>query len=367
MQLTRRAALQGILLSSMLRPIAARARPAACEPKLLLVFLRGGLDCVAAIPPFGDPELLTLREAQALVNEEGATETLKLDGFFALHPALAPLLPYFNAGELLIVPGTAIAGVERSHAASEFALFGSDFDGLTGWPRLASLALGTEPWRIGPADRSIDLISDLAWGNPLLDLALLSPEQAQVGGSKCVEDPLAQRSLCQAARFTCAATRAAQVLATEGGPRIATLELPGFDTHISQGVRLARALKALADGLVSFAEASGTAWNRTVVLVVTEFGRAVPFNADGGTDHGTASVTFLMGGAVAGGRVGNQWPGLAPSQLRGGTDLAATTDLRAIIKAALIEHLRLPDRTVAKVFPSAAELPASIGLFRDAG
>ncbi|MFD2057976.1 DUF1501 domain-containing protein [Mesorhizobium calcicola] len=261
--------------------------------------------------------------------KRGGIRTLKLDGLFALHPVLAPLLPFFDAGELLIVPGTAIAGVERSHAASEFALFGSDFDDPTGWPGLAALALKSEPWRTGPADRSIDLICDLARGNPLLDLALLSPEQAQMRSPRCLEDPVEQRSLGQAARFTCAATRAAQALATEGGPRIAMLELPGFDTHISQGARLARALKALADGLVSFAEACGAAWNRTVVMVVTEFGRSVPLNTDGGTDHGVASVTFLMGGRVAGGRVGNQWPGLAPSQLRGGTDLAVVTDLRS--------------------------------------
>ncbi|RWD18623.1 MAG: DUF1501 domain-containing protein, partial [Mesorhizobium sp.] len=138
------------------------------------------------------------------------------------------------------------------------------------------------------------------------------------------------------------------------------------DTHVAQGAdfgRLARSLNGLARGLIAFAQASGPAWNRTAVLVVTEFGRSVVPNTDGGTDHGAASVTLLMGGAVAGGRVGNRWPGVARDLLHGGTDLAATTDVRSIIKAVLTEHLRIPDRAMAKIFPGAAGIPAMRGLF----
>ena len=205
---------------------------------------------------------------------------LNLDGFFALHPALGPLAPYFAAGELLIIPATGIAGVDRSHAAAQAALFDGDVDdGIAGWASLASSAFSSAApavWRAGPSDRSIDLLSDLALANPLLDIADLCSEPAWLPGSWCVDDLLAQRSALDATRFADMAANAASALATTDGPRIAMLELAGFDTHVAQGGgsgRLARALNALADGLVSLAEASGSAWRRTVVMVVTEFGR----------------------------------------------------------------------------------------------
>jgi uncharacterized protein (DUF1501 family) len=201
-------------------------------------------------------------------------------------------------------------------------------------------------------------VSDLALGNPLFDVNCLFPTQDWL--STPVEGVLGQQFTNERAEFTRAARRAAQILLGPSGPKVAMLELPGFDTHVLQPRRLTRVLQILAEGLVLFAEAVDAAWRQTVVLVVTEFGRSVVANASGGTDHGMASVTFLMGGAVAGGRIGQGWPGLAPDQ----TDLVAKTDLRSIIKAVLTEHLRLPEHTVASIFPEAAKVKPMQGLFR---
>ena len=320
--ITRRAALQGLALASAFGGVRlAGASPATVavddEPRLLLVFLRGGLDALAAVPPFGDPYYAAARGPLVSL---GIAEMHKLDGLFALHPGLSPLLPYFVAGELLIVPATAIPSVDRSHAAAQSALFDGDIDAdNAGWLGRAASALshqGSGIWRAAPGDRSIDMLADLALGNPLLDIGSLSGEHGWLPGPLCTDSVLARRSACEAAHFAEAARNAARVLSNLGGPRIAMLELAGFDTHVAQGEesgRLARSLQALAGGLVSFAEASGSAWRRTVVMVVTEFGRSVSPNSDGGTDHGTASVTFLMGGAVAGGRVGDAGPGLPRS------------------------------------------------------
>ncbi|RWG11147.1 MAG: DUF1501 domain-containing protein [Mesorhizobium sp.] len=119
----------------------------------------------------------------------------------------------------------------------------------------------------------------------------------------------------------------------------------------------------LARGVVAFSEAAAAIWRQTVVLGITEFGRSAHFNDQGGTDHGSASVAFLMGGAIAGGRIAGRWPGLAPDQLHEGTDLAVTTDARSIVNAVLKDHLGLSSQAMAMVAPNASGLQAIKGLF----
>jgi uncharacterized protein (DUF1501 family) len=157
-------------------------------------------------------------------------------------------------------------------------------------------------------------------------------------------------------------------MAAAAGPRIAVLEAYGWDTHVGQGTdkgRLVLALGELAGGLTALAAGLGPAWRDTVVLVVTEFGRTVAMNGTGGSDHGTATVALLLGGAVAGGRVAGHWPGLAGDRLYQGRDLAPTTDLRAVAKAVLTRHLGLPAEAVERsVFPGSAGVAAMPGLLR---
>jgi uncharacterized protein (DUF1501 family) len=149
-----------------------------------------------------------------------------------------------------------------------------------------------------------------------------------------------------------------KLLADPVGPRIAVIDVTGWDTHADQGTtkgRLAPVLAGLGDGLAGLAQALGPTWRNTVVLTLTEFGRTAAINGTGGTDHGTATAAFLMGGAVRGGRVIAQWPGLSRSRLYQGRDLAPTLDSRAICKAVLRDHLGLPAEAIDRVvFPDSA-------------
>jgi uncharacterized protein (DUF1501 family) len=158
------------------------------------------------------------------------------------------------------------------------------------------------------------------------------------------------------------ATAAARFLAAADGPRIAVIDLDGWDTHANQGGAqgtLALRLRALDNGLQTLRTQLGAAWAHTSVLVVTEFGRTAAVNGTRGTDHGTGACAFLAGGAVAGGRVITDWPGLATRELHEGRDLRATLDLRAVVKGVLARQFGLAESALERsVFPaSAAAVP----------
>jgi uncharacterized protein (DUF1501 family) len=129
---------------------------------------------------------------------------------------------------------------------------------------------------------------------------------------------------------------------------MAWLELGGWDTHTQQAARLQRLLATLDAGLLALRGALGPLWADTSVFVMSEFGRSARPNGTGGTDHGTAGVAFLAGGAVAGGRVLGEWPGLSPAALHEGRDLRPTTDLRALQRALLARHLGLGEAQLAR-------------------
>lgn len=166
--------------------------------------------------------------------------------------------------------------------------------------------------------------------------------------------------------FAPLAEAAGRMLAAGDGPRIAVLDLGGWDTHVNQGAetgRLAQNLAAFAAGLDVLAKGMGPAWRQTVVVAVTEFGRTVAVNGNNGTDHGTASLLLVMGGAVKGGRVAGDWPGLA--RLQDDRDLRVTTDSRSVMKGILRDHLGLDAATLdRKIFPETADLWPVNGLIR---
>jgi len=162
------------------------------------------------------------------------------------------------------------------------------------------------------------------------------------------------------------ADAAGKMLADPNGPRIAVFDAQGWDTHAGQGAakgRLAGALGSLSASLVALRNALGPAWKETVVVMATEFGRTAHANGTGGTDHGTGTATLLAGGAVAGGKVLGRWPGLADGNLYQGRDLMPTTDLRAVFKTVLREHLRVPqDRLENAVFPNSGDAKPIAGI-----
>ncbi|MEQ1710484.1 MAG: DUF1501 domain-containing protein, partial [Hyphomicrobium sp.] len=166
--------------------------------------------------------------------------------------------------------------------------------------------------------------------------------------------------------FTAAASAAARFLTTPGGPRIGALSVDGWDTHANEGPikgLLANRLAGLDAAIKTFADGMGAAWKETVVVLVTEFGRTASANGTDGTDHGTATTAILLGGAVNGGRVLADWPGLAPQALFEGRDLAPTRDLRSVFKGLLRDHLGLPDGALAtRVFPDSAAIKPLDGL-----
>jgi uncharacterized protein (DUF1501 family) len=158
------------------------------------------------------------------------------------------------------------------------------------------------------------------------------------------------------------AQRAAEFLGTPGGPQVAVLEMGGWDTHANQAApqgalannlrQLDTALAALREGLL----AKGC-WAQTAVLVCTEFGRQVEVNGTQGSDHGSGAAAFVLGGAIAGGQVLADWPGLAPKDRFEGRDLRITTDLRAVFRTLLIDHLQVSRATVDRdALPGTAEL-----------
>ena len=161
---------------------------------------------------------------------------------------------------------------------------------------------------------------------------------------------------------------AAQVMRTEGGPEIAVLEASGWDTHANQGAAqgiLAGRLSGLDQSMRVLADELGPLWQNTVALIVTEFGRTAAMNGTRGTDHGTGTCCFAVGGAVSGGRVIADWPGLAHADLLDGRDLRPTLDLRSVCKGLLAEHLQIDRRRLEQaVFPDSARAKPLAGLIK---
>ena len=168
------------------------------------------------------------------------------------------------------------------------------------------------------------------------------------------------------AYFSEAAGTAAKFLAQPDGPRVGALALDGWDTHFNEGIaqgRLSQLLGALDEALAAIKRNMGPAWRETVVALATEFGRTARINGTAGTDHGTATVALLVGGALNGGRVIADWPGLKPANLYQDRDLKPTTDLRAILKGVLRDHLRADEKTSAQtVFPGSEAVKPMAGL-----
>ena len=396
--LTRRQALQCIaqacaatILGPMRGAIEAAAAPAP-EARLVVIMLRGGLDGLAAVPPHGDPDF-ALRRPQFLASaEETAPPLVDLDGMFGLHPDLSPLKAWYDAGEMLIAHAIGMPRQQPSHVAAQRALeSGRDSaDVRDGWLNRAlggiranaelGLAVGPVTPLIfrGPAavrlftpprlpkvhEDMLQRLDALYAADPLLHstFARVRPSINAEKGLRWRWDPSVRRPTF---RVFCEAI--GELLAQPGGPRLAALDSHGWDTHAQQSARLRTLFAELVDGLQGLRASLQPMWRHTVALVVTEFGRAVEKNSDAGTEHGSASVAFALGGAVAGGRVIGSWPGLRRGSLAQRRDLQAATDLRALFKAALRDHLGLADAFIeAHVFPDSRAIAPLPGLTRDA-
>jgi uncharacterized protein (DUF1501 family) len=362
------------------------------DARLVFVILRGALDGLAAVPPYGEPRYAALRGELALASPTSSGGALKLDGTFALHPSLANLYALYGAGELAVLHAVATPYRERSHFDGQAVLEngGTAAPALhDGWLNrtLGAFATSTREAAIAVADNvplvlrghrpvtswapsrlpdapddTLERIKELYANDTLLGARLRDALATKAmagdagGGARGRADGQLQGLASAAARF----------LAAPDGPRIAVLEATGWDTHANQGAeqgQLAARLGGLDAAIAALQRDLGDAWQRTAVLVVTEFGRTVAVNGTRGTDHGTGTCAFLAGGAVRGGRVLADWPGLAERNLYQARDLKPTTDLRAVFKGVLRDHLRVaPGALDTQVFPASAGAAAMDGL-----
>jgi uncharacterized protein (DUF1501 family) len=387
------------------------ARAEGRDPRFLTIVLRGALDGLATVAPVGDPNWVSLRGDNALTLE-GKTPALKLDDFFALNPAMPNLARMFKANEAIIVHAAATSYRERSHFDGQDVLeSGAEKPGTTrtGWLNrlLVGLAPGDRvspnggrvfavgpvtplvvrgpapmlswsPRRILPASddtvtRLLDLYrhSDVNFARVLegrMKLAAVAPADAmEAKPAGQVSGPVSGPTIPQLrAYFSEAVGTAAKFLAQPDGPRVGALTLDGWDTHYNEGIAtgwLAQLLGALDAALAAVQDNMGPVWRETVVVLVTEFGRTARINGTDGTDHGTATVMLLAGGALKGGRVIADWPGLKPADLFENRDLKSTIDVRGVLKGLLKDHLRADDRALAAdVFPGSGDVNPMAGL-----
>ncbi|HTD11165.1 MAG TPA: DUF1501 domain-containing protein [Steroidobacteraceae bacterium] len=397
--------------SALLLPRLCFAGAAPGKSRLVVVILRGALDGLAAVPPYGDPDYARLRGDLALRAGGAPDAALALDGFFGLHPALHFLHDSFTARELIVFHAVASPYRERSHFDGQDLLENGTprAHGVqTGWlnralrempgpvEREAGVALGQNVPLImrGPAavtswspskltaldEDTLARITDLYATDPLLSVRLADAlaadalaaenagDEAMMGKRAPPPDAQPAQPAPRQARYAEVVHAAAGFLRQENGPQVAVFDTTGWDTHANEGGgqgQLAGRLAELDAGLATLRQQLGPKWNDTAVLLITEFGRTAAINGTRGTDHGTATAAFLLGGAVAGGRVLSRWPGLAQHALYQGRDLAPTLDLRCVLKGLLADQLRVPSRALEKtVFPDSESARPLEGLLR---
>ena len=383
------------------------ARAEGRDPRLLVIILRGALDGLGAVAPVGDPDWIGLRGDRALLLD-GKTPAVPLDAFFALNPAMPNFHRLYKTGQAAVVHATATPYRERSHFDGQDVLeSGISKPGATdsGWLNRALLALESGgrvnpgggralgigavtplvvrgkapvmswvPQRLLPAseDTRARLLDLYQHTDPKLATALQARiELAAIGGVTKADEPMPDApSVLPIARLrTYVAESAGAVagfFARADGPRVGAVGFGGWDTHINEGAASGQLYNLLGvlDGAIAAIETNmGDAWRETAVVVITEFGRTAKINGTDGTDHGTATVAFLAGGALKGGRVIADWPGLKTAQLYEGRDLKPTTDLRAVLKGLLRDHLRVEESVLASsVFPDSADVAPMSGL-----
>jgi uncharacterized protein (DUF1501 family) len=393
-----------LLAAAALAPVAGTVRlavaaPAAAgadgtqAPRLAFVLLRGGMDGLSAVPAIGDPAFEAARGPLADFSALNSA-TLPLPGPYALHPLLPEVHAMLAQGDGLVLHAVGLPYRERSHFDAQQVLESGGsrpHELATGWlgralavgrgAPLRAVALETavplllrgpvevDSWAPGvlsePAPDLVQRLQALYRNDPALGLALararsLREEPGMAAG------PLGRvAGAGRTAQAVAVARKAAEFL--QRGSQVAVLELGGWDSHVNQATpngAMSNSLRTLDAMLAALRLGlqEGGVWQRTVVVVATEFGREVAVNGTQGTDHGSGGAAFVLGGAVrgaAGGRVIADWPGLAPSQRSDGRDLRVTTDLRSALRPLLHQHLGIARAILdQQVLPGSAALPS---------
>lgn len=378
------------LLSSLLSARTAFASVPS-DNRLVVVILRGALDGLHALSPYADKDYSRLRPV--IANQKGGSDGLiNVDGYFGLHRGLEALWPLYQANELLFLPAISTQYRERSHFDGQNLLengSGRAYGANSGWLNRAITGMNEGDRRmglsIGPAvplimhgpngvetwaDSSLpdvdeDFLARLtrSYRNDALFMdtlhdatGTLKPDMNMMG----MED-----TSRQARELPLAIQAVTELLSRPKGPRIAVLEVDGWDTHFDQERRLSQLFDRVADGVVDMKAGLGNVWSKTAVLLVSEFGRTAAENANRGTDHGTGGLAMLAGGAVAGGRIAGEWPGLSRNALWEERDVRAVNSYESVFKSLLSHHMGLDQAFVEdQVFPNSAAFQPMSGLFR---
>ena len=370
------------------------ARSAATTPnpkRLIVLFLRGGIDGLNVVVPYGDSDYYQARPAIAIPRPQQEGGAIKLDQHFGLHPSLNSLLPLWNQGSLAFVHACGSPDPTRSHfEAQHYMEVGTPGNKRTpdGWMnRLLGLLPGQNPVDAVSVGQSISAI--LSGSQPVSNISLgrnasrqmpIDRDQVRATFDRLYanNDPLsvAYQEGRSARDQLIRELEAEMVAANNGAPlpaglagnaqqlatlvvrdpqiRLAFLDVGGWDTHVNQGSSrglMANRLERLGEGLVALVDRLGSVYSNTTIVVMSEFGRTVRENGNGGTDHGRGNVLWVLGGSVRGGRVYGRWPGLSDSELYEGRDLAVTTDFRDVISPILTSQFGLTASQLGQVFP----------------
>jgi uncharacterized protein (DUF1501 family) len=376
-------------------PTFAFGQAQGTDKRLLVIILRGGMDGLSAVPPIGDPSYAGTRGRLALPRS-GDGAALALDDTFGLHPNLPKMHALYRAGEFMPIHASATAYRDRSHFDAQNVLetgATAPFARGEGWLNKALGALPRSRPEMGMAlsaqaplilrgatpvstwspsalpDVENDTMARLLALYEARDAALANALQSAMASNAVAMDAGAgDMNRAGPRNITPIAQIAARFLKDANGPIAAVMEVGGWDTHANQGLAqgaLPRGLSALDNGLDAFKTEMGPAWANTVVVIATEFGRTAAPNGAGGTDHGTGAAAFLAGGAVNGGRVLADWPGLSRGALYEQRDLRPTTDLRAVFKGVLADHLQVSSAALERdAFPDSATARPAQGLLR---
>lgn len=382
----------------------AEARPT--KNKLIVVMLRGAVDGLNVVAPVGDANYARLRPTIGLGLPGTPNGALDLDGYFGLHPALAPLMPLWQQKKLAFVHASGSPDPTRSHFDAqdymESATPGrkNTQDGwmnrmvgqLPGTPAsIRALSIGPVMPRIllGPA-AAMNLANGAAGVKAnVLDRPDVGSafDQLYAGDSRVArmyaEGRSAHHDVMSAAEkremqaadngaplpngFPDDAARLAQLMRNDDRIQLAFVALGGWDTHASQGAatgQLANRLAPLAQGLAVLAQRLGPLFDDTTIVVMSEFGRTARENGNGGTDHGHGNAMWVLGGGVSGGKVLGEWAGVGDAALNEGRDLPVTTDFRSVLAQIAEKHLRLGDKQLVQLFPALPQKGLGFALVR---
>ena len=378
-------------------PVSLVKAQGAAQKKLVVVMLRGAVDGLSVVAPYGEREYAASRPQIALAPPGADDGLLKLDSLFGLHPALAPLKRHWDGGQLAFVHASGSPDPTRSHFdAQDYFESGTPGRKSTpdGWMNRLLAALpgepaptraisqGSTPPRIFAGTASV---ASLGLGPNALQRRAIDDPRMQAGLARLYAgdaqlsstlrdttegrgemarsmaaaeprsmDPSADGGAPSARSFAADARRLGQLIRKDPHTQLAFTAVGGWDTHVNQGAargQLASRLTSLGQGLDALSQGLGDTLKDTVIVVASEFGRTLRQNGNGGTDHGRGNVIWLLGGPVAGGQVLGEWPGLDSSALADGRDLAVRTDFRQVLTPLLQRHLGLSETALATVFP----------------